>query len=289
MPSTTNRKVADLLGQHEAELVAEWVKAQLAALTLRSDLMKEGELRAQSARFVHLLREVLSSGASGDIVTEAWAPVRDFLEDISVSRARQGFRAAETATFIFSLKQPLFARLLREPGEDAASASRDLWSVIALLDQLGLYVTEAFQRAREGVIRRQQDELLELSTPVVEIWRGVLALPLIGTLDSERTQRVMESLLGRIVETGAEIAIVDITGVPTVDTLTAQHLIKTVAATRLLGAECIISGVRPAIAQTLVQLGINLGDVRTKAKLAGALALAFERTGRKVVKQKARR
>ncbi|MCU0686768.1 MAG: STAS domain-containing protein [Polyangiaceae bacterium] len=288
MPSTTNRKVADLLDQHEAELVAEWVKAQLAALTLRSDLMKEGELRAQSARFVHLLREVLSSGASGDIVTEAWAPVRDFLEDISVSRARQGFRAAETATFIFSLKEPLFARLLREPG-DAAAAAGDIWSAIALLDQLGLYVTEAFQRAREGVIRRQQDELLELSTPVVEIWRGVLALPLIGTLDSERTQRVMESLLGRIVETGAEIAIVDITGVPTVDTLTAQHLIKTVAATRLLGAECIISGVRPAIAQTLVQLGINLGDVRTKAKLAGALALAFERTGRKVVKQKARR
>jgi rsbT co-antagonist protein RsbR len=154
-----------------------------------------------------------------------------------------------------------------------------------MLDGLALATTESYQRAREDVIKRQQQELLELSTPVVKLWDGVLALPLIGTLDSARTQVVMESLLERIVATSSSIAIIDITGVPTVDTLVAQHLLKTVAAARLMGADCIISGIRPQIAQTIVHLGVDLGDVATKATMADAVALALERHGFAVVQR----
>ena len=172
----------------------------------------------------------------------------------------QGSTPSETATFVFSLKQPLFARLRRELGRDAEALADEIWRATQLLDKLGLYTTEVYQKSREEVIHRQQQEMLELSTPVVKLWDGILALPLIGTLDSARTQVVMESLLQRIVETGAAIAIIDITGVPTVDTLVAQHLLKTVAAARLMGADCIISGIRPQIAQTIVHLGVDLGE-----------------------------
>jgi rsbT co-antagonist protein RsbR len=183
------------------------------------------------------------------------------------------------STFVFSLKQPLFDRLRQEVGKDAEALASEIWVATLLLDQLGLYTMEVHQKAREEVINRQQQDMLELSTPVVRLWDGVLALPLIGTLDSARTQVVMESLLQRIVESGAALAIIDITGVPTVDTLVAQHLLKTVAAARLMGADCIISGIRPQIAQTIVHLGVALGDVTTKATLADALAVAFNRLG----------
>jgi rsbT co-antagonist protein RsbR len=199
--------------------------------------------------------------------------------DLSQQRARQGFTSSETATFVFSLKQPLFERLRAAFGRDADKLADNLWRTTSLLDELGLMTTESFQKGREAVIARQQQEMLELSTPVVELWVGILALPLIGTLDSERTQIVMESLLTRIVETGASIAIIDITGVPTVDTLVAQHLLKTVSAARLMGAECIISGIRPQIAQTIVHLGVELGQVITKATLAAAFAIALDRRG----------
>ena len=208
-----------------------------------------------------------------------WSGVRDLLGDLSRARARQGYSPSETATFVFSLKQPLFDRLRQEVGKDPDALAAELWTTTLLLDRLGLYTTEVHQKTREEVISRQQQELLELSTPVVQLWDGVLALPLIGTLDSARTQVVMESLLQRIVETGAAIAIIDITGVPTVDTLVAQHLLKTVAAARLMGADCIISGIRPQIAQTIVHLGVALGDVITKATLADALAVALARLG----------
>jgi rsbT co-antagonist protein RsbR len=212
--------------------------------------------------------------------------MRSFLDDVSRGRARLGFSPSDTATFVFSFKQPLFTRLRKDLVQTPEALADEMWTATTLLDKLGLYTTEAYQTTREEVISRQQSDLLELSTPVVQLWDGILALPMIGTLDSSRTQTVMESLLQRIVETGSQIAIIDITGVPTVDTLTAQHLLKTVTATRLMGADCIISGVRPQIAQTLVHLGVNLGDVITKSTLAGALAHALERTGRSIVKNK---
>ena len=204
------------------------------------------------------------------------------LANLSRSRGLQGFSPSETASFVFSLKKPLFARLRREFSKDAGALAEETWAATELLDKLGLYTTEVYQKSREEVIARQQQEMLELSTPVVKLWDGILALPMIGTLDSARTQVVMETLLQRIVETGSSIAIIDITGVPTVDTLTAQHLLKTVTAARLMGAECIISGIRPQIAQTIVHLGVDLGDVTTKATLADAFAIALERTGRAV-------
>ena len=200
----------------------------------------------------------LAKGGAGDIGAPAWSAVREQLADLSRTRAAKGFSPSETATFVFSLKQPLFDALRDEYAGDAAGLRDEIWAATVLLDQLGLYTTEVYQKSREEVIARQQQEMLELSTPVVKLWDGVLALPMIGTLDSARTQVVMETLLQRIVETGAEIAIIDITGVPTVDTLVAQHLLKTVTAARLMGADCIISGIRPQIAQTIVHLGVDL-------------------------------
>ena len=208
-----------------------------------------------------------------------WTAVREFLAHLSRSRSAAGYTPSETASFVFSLKKPLFESLRRELAGNGQALAEETWSTNELLDKLGLYTFETYQKAREEIISRQQQEMLELSTPVVTLWDGILALPMIGTLDSARTQIVMETLLQKIVETGSGIAIIDITGVPTVDTLTAQHLLKTVTAARLMGAECIISGIRPQIAQTIVHLGVDLGDVTTKASLADALALAFERTG----------
>jgi rsbT co-antagonist protein RsbR len=278
MPASGAVSLRDLISKDEAGILGEWLALQLAAVTLRRDLMSDTELRDQSRRFLTAVRSALEVGdGSVDPEREEWEEVRALLSDVSRSRARQGYSPSETATFVFSLKQPLFTRLRASAGRDPERLAVGLWEVTELVDKLGLYTTEAFQKGREDVITSQQQELLELSTPVVTLWDGVLALPLIGTLDSARTQVVMESLLGKIVETGSGIAIIDITGVPTVDTLVAQHLLKTIAAARLMGAECILSGIRPQIAQTIVHLGVELGDVVTKATLAGAFAVALER------------
>jgi rsbT co-antagonist protein RsbR len=265
-----------VLEQHQARLLDEWTREQLASPSLRRDLISDTELRQQSAEFLAAMNDALASGSHA-VTGPAWQAVRDLLASMSRTHALQGFRPSDTARFVFSLKQPLFA-ILREtvPAERMAEAA---WEVSTLLDELGLFTTEVFQKSREEVIARQQQELMELSTPVVKIWEGVVAVPLIGTLDSARTQVVMENLLGRIVETGASVAIIDITGVPTVDTLVAQHLIKTVAAARLMGAECIISGIRPQIAQTIVHLGVVLENVTTKASLADAILMALRTTG----------
>jgi rsbT co-antagonist protein RsbR len=262
----------------QKELLPEWLQAQLAGDSVRTDLMKESELREQSREFLALLQDAVRTGELDNVHGSPWVPVRDFLGAISRSRAIQGFSPAETATFLFSLKLPLFTRLRREITADAQALADEFWATSVLIDQLGLYTAEMFQKSREEVIARQQQELLELSTPVVNLWKDILALPLIGTLDSARTQVVMESLLQKIVETGAAIAIIDITGVPTVDTLVAQHLLKTVAAARLMGADCIISGIRPQIAQTIVHLGVDLSAVTTKATLADAFLVALRRT-----------
>lgn len=208
-----------------------------------------------------------------------WAPLRDTLANLSRTRAAKGESAGDTSLFVLALKKPLFDALQRRLAKDPAALAGALWTLSASVDKLAQHTVTTFQQAREDIIRRQQEELLELSTPVVKLWEGVLAVPMIGVLDSGRTQMVMEALLQRIVETGSGIAIIDITGVPTVDTLVAQHLLKTVTAIRLMGADCIISGIRPQIAQTIVHLGIDLQGVQTKATLADALALALKQAG----------
>jgi rsbT co-antagonist protein RsbR len=267
-----------LVQQHEAGLLAEWTRAQKTAR--RSTGATTERLEAASAEFLkHFLRGLASERSSTR--DGAWEPTREFLGDLSRSRAKQGYTPAETATFVFSLKEPLFAQM-RAAIEDADELGAAIWDATLLLDELGLYTMEAFQKTREEIIARQQQELLELSTPVTRLWEGVLAVPLVGTLDSARTQVVMESLLQEIVQSGASIAVMDITGVPTVDTLVAQHLLKTVAAAKLMGAECIISGIRPQIAQTIVHLGVDLGDVVTKATLADAFRHALGRLGLEV-------
>jgi rsbT co-antagonist protein RsbR len=267
-----------IIAKSQKELLAEWLQSQLFSDNARSDLMKESELREQSREFLALLQDAARNGGLDNLDGPAWTLLREFLAGISRSRALQGFSPAETATFVFSLKQPMFTRLRREITNDSQALADEFWAGSVLLDKLGLYTMEMFQKSREEVISRQQQELLELSTPVVSLWKDILALPLIGTLDSARTQVVMESLLQKIVETGAAIAIIDITGVPTVDTLVAQHLLKTVAAARLMGADCIISGIRPQIAQTIVHLGVDLSAVTTKATLADAFLVALRRT-----------
>jgi rsbT co-antagonist protein RsbR len=275
--------LSDILQRDEAAIVQRWIDRQLSAAGHRADRISRAELSDQSRRFLILLRQSIEAGST-DIQSPAWANTRQLLDELSASRAHQGFTPSETAVFVFSLKEVLFEALQNIPAKDAAAMGARLWDTGTLLDKLGLYTTEVFQRSREQVIVRQQQELLELSTPVVTLWQGVLALPVIGTLDSARTQVVMESLLQRIVESGASIAIIDITGVPTVDTLTAQHLLKTVAAARLMGADCIISGIRPQIAQTIVHLGVDLNAVTTKATLADAFGTALRRLALTVTK-----
>jgi len=271
-------RIARIIEENSAALLADWVAAQSAVRSARGSL-SANELRSQSREFIALLQQAAASNPAG-VDGSGWEDVRGFLGELSRSRAIQGFSPTETATFVFSLKQPLFARISEAAGSDADALARDIWNATLMLDALGLYTTEVYQKGREELIGRQQRDLLELSTPVVKLWDGILALPMVGTLDSSRTQIAMESLLQRIVETGSDVAIVDITGVPTVDTLTAQHLLKTVNAVHLMGAECIISGIRPQIAQTIVQLGIDLAGVVTKASLADAFRTALQRTGR---------
>ena len=282
MSPAPGQVLRSLLRQHEREILGEWIQNQLAATPVRGELMREGELREQSREFLSLLNAAVQGGSIERHDSAEWNSVRELLGNISRSRAKQGYTPTETAQFVFSLKQTLFSRLRTSVGNDVALLADEMWTTTAMMDRLGLYTTEMYQKGRDEVIMRQQQELMELSTPVVKLWDNVLALPLIGTLDSERTQVVMETLLQRIVETGAMIAIIDITGVATVDTLVAQHLMKTIAAARLMGADCIISGIRPQIAQTIVHLGVNLSDVTTKASLADAFLVALQRTQAKL-------
>jgi len=273
-------RVAELLKKNRQDILQKWVSYQTSSANWRADLMKENDLRQESRDFLDLFIEAAQQNGT-QTNGAAWKPVKDMLGVVSRSRAMQGFSPSETATFVLSLKQPVFQLLQREVSE-VEELSREIWLTTMLLDSLGLYTTELYQHSRDSIIARQQQELLELSTPVVQLWESIVALPLIGTLDSARTQVVMENLLEKVVQTGAAIAIIDITGVPTVDTLVAQHLLKTVAAARLMGADCIISGIRPQIAQTIVHLGVNLADVITKATLADAFAIALQRTGARV-------
>lgn len=267
-----HKTLNDILSKDQTVLIEEWSKTQLAAFS-QQGLISQDQLQKQCTRFIELLKNAPSGRFEPN--AKGWSEIRDFLTEVSATRSQQGFTPTETALFVFSLKTPLFRRVR----ETASAQSIDtLIELSTLLDDLGLFTTSSYQKSREDIIRRQQQDLLELSTPVVKLWDGILALPLVGTLDSARTQVVMESLLQKIIDTNSDVAIIDITGVPTVDTLVAQHLLKTITAARLMGADCIISGVRPQIAQTIVHLGVNLGEVSTKANLADAFRLALERT-----------
>jgi len=277
VPNQTSNLGA-IIAQHRDEILAGWLRDMIGT-TRRSDLIKESELRTQCSQFLALLAQ--ATAQSTDVQSAPFERLREMLSEISRTRTIQGFTARECATFIFSIKRPLFTAIRESLGKDSNAMADEMWRTSELVDGLGLFTTEAYLKTREETIKRQQEELAELSTPVVRLWKGVLALPLIGTLDSERTQIVMENLLKSLVDTGAEIAIIDITGVPTVDTQVAQHLLKTIAAARLMGADCIISGIRPQIAQTMVHLGVEL-NVVSKATLADAFAIALERIGKAV-------
>jgi len=281
---TQNTALETLLKSDRDVIVDEWVSEFKANLSKGSVTHLAAEARSVLDA---MAKGVSAGGEPSRFDAEAWSALRDALETVSSSRAAQGSSSGETSRFVLAAKKPLFDRLQTAFSKDAAGLAENLWWVSLLVDRAAQYTVDAYQRTREEIINRQQQELLELSTPVVKLWDGVLAVPMIGTLDSARTQLVMETLLQRIVETGSELAIVDITGVPTVDTLVAQHLLKTVTAIRLMGADCIISGIRPQIAQTIVHLGIDLQGITTKATLADALSLALKQTGYVVTRPKA--
>jgi rsbT co-antagonist protein RsbR len=276
-------RLPEIMREHEGEIQSNWLREMTSAVR-RIDLLSEKQLRAECEE---LLSALVAGAASGDLVhleNPAWDHAKELLQLISARRVQSGFSPSETATFILSMKKPVFEAVQKELGSKADELFNEIWTATLLIDKLALITSEAYQTSREQLITRQQQEMLELSTPVVKLWDGILALPIIGTLDSARTQVVMESLLGAVVQTNSRVAIIDITGVPTVDTLVAQHLLKTITAARLMGAECIISGVRPQIAQTIVHLGIDLSQVITKAKLSDAFGLALQKSGRAVVR-----
>lgn len=281
---TNNKATVDILTNKRDELYENWMKVQLTSETLREDLLSIEELKYQSKEFINSFVKIVSLGNLTDIESKEYEKLRDILDEISKSRVQQGFTPSETATYIFSLKEPLFKLLEEEFINRPEVLSSQTLILNQLLDKLGLYTFESYVKVREGIILRQQQEILELSTPVIHVWDGILSVPIIGTLDSNRSQIIMENLLKEITATGSQIAILDISGVPAMDTLVAHHLMKTVKAARLMGAECIISGIRPAIAQTIVHLGVDLSDVITKATLAGALSNAFKLLGIKINK-----
>jgi len=273
----------DVVRKNQEGLLNEWLNGIKTNLR-RRDLIDERELKSQSAEVLSALASAPAGTSLEDFKSSGWQPLKELLASLSASRAVQGFTPSETALFVLSLKSPLFKLIREQKGNSADQLYAEIVAVDDFVDKLALHTTDSYIHGRDQVISRQQEEMLELSTPVVTLWDGIVALPLIGTLDSARTQVVMESLLQAIVQTNSRFAIIDITGVPTVDTLVAQHLLKTITAARLMGAECIISGIRPQIAQTIVHLGINLQDVITKAKLADAFKLALERSGRTVTR-----
>ncbi|MGA1871209.1 MAG: STAS domain-containing protein [bacterium] len=279
------QKLEDLLKNKEKEILEAWMKAQLANITLREDLMDREELRKESIEFLRAFVRATGKGNLEDITVPEYKKIIEILRDISKKRVLKGFSPVETATFIFSLKDSLFPFLQEAYESDSTQLNIEVIRISKLLDRLGLITFEEFAEGRETIIKEQTESLLELSSPIVSLWEGILAIPIIGTLDSRRTQQIMEDLLKRIVDTGSRIAIIDITGVGIMDTLVATHLLKTASAVKLLGAEAIITGIRPDVAQTIVHLGVNLIGVITKASMAEGLRYGFEKTGIKVTQE----
>ncbi|AXC14465.1 RsbR, positive regulator of sigma-B [Acidisarcina polymorpha] len=276
-------KLLSAIQQNQESVLNDWVQ-RLKTATRRRDLIGSRELEVEAAELLSAIVNVPPSTTLEDFNGAGWEPLKEMLANLSISRASLGFTPSETAVFVVSIKPSLFSLARQSAGGNTDEAFEEISVANEFVDKLALFTTDSYIHGRDQVITRQQEEMLELSTPVVTLWDGIVALPLIGTLDSARTQVVMESLLQAIVSTNSRFAIIDITGVPTVDTLVAQHLLKTITAARLMGAECILSGIRPQIAQTIVHLGINLEDVITKSKLSDAFRLALERSGRKVVR-----
>jgi len=268
-------EISKSLQKRKKKILEDWMTQQLGNAGLREDLMSNDELREQSNELLDVLLRSMTDKNLTDVDSPDFEQAHEILSGISISRARLGFSPRETGAYVFSLKDALFKSLQEELVDDPKAMADALVRVNKLMDSLGIVTFETFIKGREEVILRQTDEITEISTPVIRVWDGILALPIIGTLDSARTQTVMENLLQEIVDSSSTIAILDISGVPAVDSLVAQHLIKTVAATRLMGAECIISGIRPEIAQTIVHLGIDLSNIVTKASLASALQFSF--------------
>ena len=279
--------ITKILKKKQAAIFERWMKNQLSDAGLREDLMSNEELRIESDELISALLKSLNEKSLDNLESSEFDHVVEILSGISISRAKQGFSPRETGMFIMSLKEALL-EVLQEDIKNSAELYDTLLKISRLFDSFSIIAFETYIKGREEVILRQTDEISEISTPVIRVWDGILALPIIGTLDSARTQIVMESLLTEIVESGSSVAILDISGVPTVDSLVAQHLLKTVSATRLMGAECIISGIRPEIAQTIVHLGIDLSGIVTKASLASALVFAFEKMRLEVKKIQAR-
>jgi rsbT co-antagonist protein RsbR len=277
--SQESQAVLQILDRNEEQVVGEWLQEAGANSTRTTDAGRRS-MRAEAEDMLHALRDALEAGAEAEAFQgPSWNALRHALEGLSRSRAAQGQSAGDTSMFVLALKRPLFVALQRDLAGQAERQMATVWAITALVDRMAQWTVTTYQHTREDIIRRQQQDLLELSTPVIKLFEGVLAVPMIGTLDSSRTQVVMETLLQRIVDTGSRLAIIDITGVPTVDTLVAQHLLKTVSAIRLMGADCIISGIRPQIAQTIVHLGIDLQGIASKASLSDALQLALEQQG----------
>lgn len=275
--------VVSLLEKRHDEIITLWIKDRLESGEFRDELIPKKDLRRQSQQIVDMLSRSIRDSDYGEFESPAFDELRSFLNQISHARAVKGYTPLENATYILSLRNTLLPLMAEDLEGNSDAMVSEMMYFTKLLDKMGLVMVENYIRSREEIIRQQRQDMMELSTPVIKVWDKILTLPIIGTLDSRRAQLMMESLLQKIVQTGSTIAILDITGVKTMDTLVANHLIKTVTAARLMGARCILTGVSPAIAQTMVQLGIDLTQITTRAQMSDGIRLAFEMIGRTVV------